>query len=343
MTIISALITGMAMTLSLAAAQDSTTTNEPDSAELARRAFARASVMSVHLPEEADTLDTDQPDIKVILYNDYTWRFIKNPDSVMNSNIFSEYWDEHNVNPYQMPTDSLPAIWTVWICDSLGQYHCPHSTEVYSGFGFRHGRKHQGVDLPLHTGDPVHAAFDGKVRISAYVRGYGNLIVLRHENGLETFYGHLSQRNVEAGDWVHAGKVIGLGGSTGRSTGPHLHFETRYRGFAFDPRWLIDFPSGTLRHRLFTLKKSYFNPSSKYVQTDDDEDIILEGEEADRIRAEEERKAAEAAAIKYHKIRNGETLYSIARKYGTTVGSLCRLNGLKETSVIRAGKSIRVR
>lgn len=102
----------------------------------------------------------------------------------------------------------------------------------------RRRRKHQGIDLPLNTGDPIYATFNGKVRISipsSKSGGYGNLIVIRHDNGLETFYAHLSERSVQADEWVEAGQIIGYGGSTGRSTGPHLHFETRYCGQSFDP------------------------------------------------------------------------------------------------------------
>lgn len=316
---------------------------EEDSLRLAQRAFARAAVLSAHLPAEADTLDTDDPDIKIILCNDFTWRFIKDPAAVIRKEVFSEAWDDKKVNPYNVPIDSLPLVWNMWIVDSLGQYHCPHQTAVRSGFGYRHRRRHQGVDLPLRMGTPVYAAFDGRVRMSAYVGGYGNLVVLRHENGIETFYGHLSERQVAVGNWVHAGQVIGLGGSTGRSTGPHLHFETRYKGFAFDPQWLIDFPEGILRHRLFTLRRSYFNPGSKYVQSEEDEDAILEADEIDRIKAEEERKAAEAAAMKYHTIKSGDTLSGIAKRYGTTVSTLCRLNGITPTTTLRVGRTLRVR
>ena len=170
--------------------------------------------------------------------------------------------------------------------------------------------------------------------MSRYFGAFGNLVVIRHENGIETFYAHLSKRSVEAGDWVNAGEVIGLGGSTGRSTGPHLHFETRYKGFAFDPQWLIDFEKGILRHRLFVLKKKYFNIYSNYEQDFEDE-----------MRNHEDDKAedAEKAAMRYYTIRSGDTLYKIARRNGTTVKAICRLNNMKENATLRVGKRIRVR
>ena len=237
-----------------------------------------------------------------------------------------------------------------WIVDTLDSYCCPNQTTPSSKFGYRHGRRHQGIDLPYPKGTPVYAAFDGKVRISEWVGGYGNLVVIRHANGLETFYGHLSESKVKPGDWVNAGDVIALGGSTGRSTGPHLHFETRYKGYAFDPNWLIDFESGTLRHRLLRMRSWYFNPNSRYVQSVDDEDEIFRSDEEDRQLEEEKAKqeaaaraAAEAAAVKYYRVRSGDTLGKIAKKHRTAVRNLCRLNGIKETTTLQIGRRLRVR
>lgn len=283
-----------------------------------------------------DTLETVNEHVKVILYGDNTWQYYKTPDFKALSGVFDNHWDEVNSNPYKMSLDDLPSSWSLWLVDSLDQYHCPYQAEVYSRgkFGIRRGRRHQGVDIPLKTGDPVYATFNGKVRMSKYLGAYGNIVVIRHENGIETFYAHLSKRNVEVGDWVNAGDVIGLGGSTGRSTGPHLHFETRYNGFAFDPQWLIDFKSGVLRHRLFVLKKKYFNIYSNYEQDFEDE-----------IKNEEEDKAedAEKAAMKYYTIKSGDTLGRIAINNGTTVNAICRLNGITPKTTLRIGRKIRVR
>jgi murein DD-endopeptidase MepM/ murein hydrolase activator NlpD len=190
------------------------------------------------------------------------------------------------------------------------------------------------VDLPLTTGTPVHAAFNGQVRVSRYTKGYGNLVIVRHENGLETFYGHLSERKVEVGEWVNAGHIIGLGGSTGRSTGPHLHFETRYQGFSFDPQWLIDFKTGELRHRLFVLKQKYFSQYSSYEQDFEDE---MFNEEADL------KEAAEREAMRWHIVRSGDTLYGLALANKTTVSAICRWNGISERSTLRIGQKLRVR
>ena len=283
-----------------------------------------------------DTLDTASEFIKVVLYGDNTWEYLKLPGFVQDKDVFEKNWETGCTNPYKMQYADMPYSWAIWLVDSLGQYHCPYQGDVhYRGkFGVRRGRRHQGIDLPLKTGTPIYAAFTGKVRVSQRMGGYGNIVIIRHENGIETFYGHLSERKVEAGDWVNAGDVIGLGGSTGRSTGPHLHFETRYQGFAFDPQWLIDFKTGELRHRLFILKKKFFDIHSNYAQNFEDE---WKNEEEDK--AED----AEKAAMRYYKIKSGDTLGSIARRNGTTVSALCKLNGITPKTTLRIGRSIRVK
>lgn len=299
-----------------------------------------------------DTIETQTPGVMIILYEDHSWKYYRDPNDIMRRAMFTENWSSELPNPYRVSLEALPDKISIWVVDTLGEYRCPVMSKVYSPFGYRHRRRHQGVDLPLKKGDNVYAAFSGEVRMSRYYKAYGNLVIIRHENGLETFYGHLSKRLVDEGQWVDAGQVIGLGGSTGRSTGPHLHFETRYQGYTFDPQWLIDFDSGTLRHRLFVLKKKFLNAGSRYVpESEAEEDDILQGDArdyavADSIAAakkiEEERLAA--AAAKYHKIRSGDTLYGIARKYGTSAAAICRLNsGMTTKSVLKIGKTIRVK
>lgn len=283
-----------------------------------------------------DTLDTANEHIKVVLHADNTWRYYKTPGFQQVTGVFDEYWNETQSNPYGIEQNDLPEQWSIWLVDSLDQYHCPFQGTIHprGKFGVRRGRRHQGVDIPLKTGDPIYATFTGKVRMSKYFGAFGNLIVIRHDNGIETFYAHLSKRNVEVGDWVNAGDIIGLGGSTGRSTGPHLHFETRYNGFAFDPQWLIDFENGLLRHRLFVLKKKYFNIYSNYEQDFEDE---MKNEEDDK------KEDAEREAMRWYTIKSGDTLGRIAINNGTTVSELCRLNGISRTTTLKIGRKIRVR
>ncbi|MBQ5575041.1 MAG: peptidoglycan DD-metalloendopeptidase family protein, partial [Bacteroidales bacterium] len=202
----------------------------------------------------------------------------------------------------------------------------PIKGPVTSGWKFRRHRDHKGTDIALTTGDTIRAAFDGKVRVIREVAdagGYGNLIVVRHANGLETYYAHLSKHLVEENELVKAGEVIGLGGSTGRSTGPHLHFEVRYMGKPFDAERIFDFPNGQLRDTLFTLKKHYFNIYSHYGQTD--------------------KESSQTTERVVHIIRSGDTLGAIARKYHTTVARLCSLNGISANKTLRIGQRIVVR
>lgn len=293
-------------------------------------------------PPVHDTLDTSDAAVKIILYNDGTWRYARDPRSFADSAVFRKAWNAGELNPYRTKLEDLPYRITLCLADSASRFCCPNKVKVFSPFGWRRRRNHTGVDLPLPTGTPVYAAFDGRVRVSMYNRGYGNVVVVRHASGLETTYAHLKERNVQAGDYVSAGDVIGLGGSTGRSTGPHLHFETRYEGFAFDPQWLIDFETGTLRHGYFVLKRKYLSNTSRYYpESEDEEDEIYKAEEQDR--AEAERIAREMAAAQYHTVKSGDTLYGLAAKYHTTVGAICKLNGISASAPLKIGKKLRVK
>lgn len=285
-----------------------------------------------------DTLMTDNDAVQVILYSNNSWKYVRNREVAKDSTIFEKYWDTTTLFPYKdLDMSGMPKSVVIDLVDSLTSYHCPYQGSVHprGKYGPRRRRQHQGVDLPLKMGDPVYATFCGRVRISQYNKGgYGNLVIIRHDNGLETYYGHLSERMVQPGQWVEAGQIIGLGGSTGRSTGPHLHFETRYYGQSFDPERLIDFKNGTLSRETFLLKKSFFSIYSNAGQDFEDE---IANEEQDK------KEAAEKAAMKYYKIRSGDTLGAIARRHGTTVSNICRLNGIKSTTILRIGRSLRVR
>ncbi len=199
--------------------------------------------------------------------------------------------------------------------------HPAESYRISSRFGPRRRRFHYGIDLAMPTGTPIYSTFDGIVRVSKWNKSYGNLVVIRHDNGLETYYAHLSKREVECGQEVKAGEQIGLAGNTGRSFGSHLHFETRYLGAAINPDVIIDFTEGAHKLKSDTLQLT----ASCFRQ----------------------KKAANqhyaGGGSKYYKVRRGDTLGSIARRNGTTVNKLCRLNGLRKTSIIRPGQRLRLR
>ena len=289
-----------------------------------------------------DTLDIGDSYLQIVLNDDYTWRYIKNRKKLEREDVLRDYWVENVTNPYAKVTlDDIGYRNSICLIDSVSRFVCPYVGKVYSKFGYRRGRRHQGTDIPLKSGTPVAAAFDGRVRMSSYVSGYGNLVILRHENGLETFYGHLSKRQVSVGDWVRAGDIVGLGGSTGRSSGPHLHFEIRYKGFAFDPEWVVDFENGKLRANVFVLRRSYLNASSRYVpESIDEEEEIYAADE--KIIEEEKRIEAERAAMKWHTVKSGETVSVIARKNGKSVSQIQKLNPGLKVDKIKIGQKIRV-
>ena len=289
-----------------------------------------------------DTFDISDGRVRVVLRDDHTWYYVKNTDIIGRDSVFVDHWNTEKINSYSdLEITSLPYRATIFLTDSVSKWTCPHRNKILSKFGYRRGRRHQGVDIPYPSGTPVKAAFDGRVRVATYTKGYGNLVVIRHENGLETYYGHLSRRDVAPGQWVTSGDVIGLGGSTGRSTGPHLHFETRYRGFAFDPQWIADFESGELHSPVFVLKRLYLDPSSRYVpESLDEEDDIFGTDEA--IAAEEARLAAERAAMRWHTVRSGETISAIAIKEHVSQAKIKNLNPGLNINKIRIGQKIRV-
>ena len=282
-----------------------------------------------------DTIPSSSEGLNIVLYNDNTWRYVRNRDiDVLDETIYTQNWTT-KIQPYDVELKDLPISMVIDLVDSLKSYHYPFKGRVTSKYGPRRSRVHQGTDIDLETGDPVYATFDGRVRVTTYVKGgYGNLVIIRHDNGLETYYGHLSEIHVKNDEWVTAGQVIGKGGNTGRSTGSHLHYEMRYKGHTFDPERLIDFSTGTLRRETFLLKRTYFSPYSRFTQ--DFEEEIQSDEEDKKI-------AAEAAAIKYHIVKRGDTLGRIAINNHTTVTKLCQLNGISKNSTLRIGQRIRVR
>lgn len=283
-----------------------------------------------------DTLRTENRTISIVLYNDNTWRYIRNDNFQRDSTIYNQFWSNTEILPYRsVPLDSLPKQIDIEIVDSLGHYHYPYIGRITSRYGLRHYRNHNGIDMALKVGDPIYATFDGKVRFAKYTKsGYGNLVIIRHDNGLETYYGHMSKILVEDNQTVAAGQVIGLGGSTGRSTGPHIHFETRYFGQSFDPERIIDFQSGDLRRDIMILRRSHFSIFARYAQ-----DFESEIEEEEAIKKAE----AEARARKYYVVRNGDNLSKIAKRNHTTVAKICKLNNIKASKILQPGKRLRVR
>lgn len=195
------------------------------------------------------------------------------------------------------------------------------SRKITDIFGYRPRRRrvHNGLDIKVERGDTIYAAFDGKVRITAYQRrGYGHYVVIRHNNGIETLYAHLSKKLVIENQNVKAGQPIGLGGNTGRSTGSHLHFETILLGKCIDPAKLFDFKNQTVTGESYV----YRRPGSRYIENGK---VKVAGPEP-----------------KFHKVKSGDTIAKIAKKHGVSQRSIFKLNGLTANSIIRPGQRLRV-
>ena len=219
----------------------------------------------------------------------------------------------------------------------------PVGTRISSNFGWRGRRFHYGIDFSAPTGDTIVAAFDGKVRVRDFQRGgYGNYLVIRHPNGLETVYAHLSRFLVERDEFVRAGQPIGLVGNTGRSSGPHLHFETRFMGLPINPNRLIDFIHG-VAHR-----DEYMTTAATFGRTRNSSAVPRSGSVENVLQASvnsaigSTSNAFVAGAIQHHRVRQGDTLSAIARRYGTTARRIAELNNISVNSTLRIGQTLRV-
>ena len=222
--------------------------------------------------------------------------------------LYNYVWDNLQVNPYKQRVVDMPDTALI----DFSNYYHPNRNVVTSDFGFRRGWKfHYGIDTRLKIGDSICSSFSGMVRIVQRGRAYGNYVVIRHFNGFETVYGHLSKTLVKVNQVVRAGEIIGLGGNTGRSTGPHLHFEIRYLGQPISPRDLIDFENYTAKYRIVDLCAKYFAYTKELEQ------------------------------VRFYTVRNGDTLSGISSKTGVSIDRLCQLNNIKRTTILRVGQRIR--
>lgn len=284
-----------------------------------------------------DTLITDNG--TMVIYANRTWEYLEDRDfdGILNYDVH-EYLNQDSTVNFILPweqdicyssnktNDLLHLKDTLWLCvtDSIHDgFVIPHSGRITSRYGWRGRRYHNGIDISLNTGDTVVAAFSGKVRYARYNEGgFGNLVVIRHYNGLETFYAHLHKHLVVPNQLVKAGDPIGLGGNTGRSRGSHLHFETRFYDAPMDPEEFIDLKERSLKSENLFVHKDLFVPGA--TASSRSSATVINGEV-------------------YHRVRGGDTLSAIARKHGTSVNSLCRLNGIKPTTTLQIGKTIKVR
>lgn len=302
------------------------------------------SVLNVFGQNVIDTLDT--PNGPMIVYSDRTWQYVADLefDGVMNQRLheqvvlnpeigFIQDWDHDMCYTSDLQNDPAKLKDTIWLCveDSLSdRFIIPFDGIITSSFGWRSGRNHNGTDIDLSTGDTVRAAWSGKIRYAQYNNGgFGNLVIIRHDNGLETFYAHLSEHLVVPNQEVKAGDPIGLGGNTGHSYGSHLHFEVRFYDIPLDPETVIDFKNKEVRDENLLVHKGTFGRGYSVKGSNYESGVSASN--------------VPSGSNKYYRIRSGDTLSAIARKHRTTVSRLCQLNGIRPTTVLQIGRSLRVR
>ena len=278
-------------------------------------------------------------------------RKMKAVDSVaLKRMIFKENLEEPSMdlyedwsNKYAHRETALPDSFRI----SLRDFCMPTTSRVLtSNFGARWGRQHKGLDIKVYIGDTIRAAFSGKVRVVRYeARGYGKYVVIRHNNGLETIYGHMSKHLVDEDQEVRAGDPIGLGGNTGRSTGSHLHFETRLCGVALNPALMFDFRNQDVVDDYYMFRKSSYmkesaianrmrgaGASGSFSAEDGDEEVEV---------ASVAPVSKSSRASRLHKVRRGETLSSIARKHGLSVSALAKQNHMKQSAKLKPGQILK--
>lgn len=227
---------------------------------------------------------------------------------------FYQSWNTHHPNPYP-PTlieqDSTTSL-LLQHDGKLGKFHMPVNNVLTSKFGMRDGKMHKGIDIDLEVWDTVRAAFSGVVRFADTYQGYGRLVVIRHYNGLETYYAHLHRIKVKVGQTIEGGTLIGLGGSSGRSTGSHLHFECRFKGIPIDPLAIIDFENQQLYNDTIIVHKT----TSGF--------------------------ACFPMGATFYTVKKGDCLSGIADTYGTNINTLCKLNGIRRNSYLWVGQKLRI-
>jgi LysM repeat protein len=265
---------------------------------------------------------------KTFIEDTVSIRMITISDSVVD--ITSEYWDNNVYNPYRNTLVEFPL--QLKFTDSTYASPVSHKKVITSRYGWRRGRPHQGIDIDLVTGDSVVAVLEGIVRFAKYSSGHGKTVVVRHYNGLETTYAHLSHIAVQANDTILKGQYLGKGGNTGNSRGSHLHFASSYMGEHIHPEYLFDFsPNNKIRAQEVWVTRQWTHPmfhNSKQVSSIN----VLTSEEA------------ALASLKKHKkiyvVRAGDTLYDISRRNNIPVSTICNTNAINKTSPLKIGQKL---
>ena len=246
--------------------------------------------------------------------------------------ITSEKWDSINFDPYRNNIKIQP--FEITFSDSTYTSPIDGKKVITSRYGWRRGRAHQGIDIDLVTGDSVRTMFDGIVRFARYSSGHGRIVIVRHYNGLETGYAHLSEYQVKANDTVSAGDIIGIGGKSGNARGSHLHLITSYKGNYINPEYLFDFSeSNAVRNENLWVTKKWVTAQYHGSKRQTELELLTTKSLAEASHKEDNRK-------KIHVVRSGETLSGISDKYRISVSRLCKTNSIRKTSLLRIGQKL---
>ncbi|MCK8520246.1 M23 family metallopeptidase [Aquimarina sp. D1M17] len=252
-------------------------------------------------------------------------------NSIKTEEEFNVKWDTVRFNPYRGESVSFPIALTFNTEDFASPVE--RKMVVTSRYGWRRGRPHQGIDIDLVVGESVKSILEGKVRYVGYHGGHGKTVVIRHPNGLETVYAHLSKYSVKENEVVKKGQVIGKGGVTGNSRGSHLHLEVRYHGKSINPEYLFEFSTKEpkVRSDMVFVTRRWVTP--RYHRSTRKSNIVLCTSMEDIERIKEERE-------KVYTVKKGDTLYRIANRYGLHISELCKINSIKRSSVLKVGQQI---
>ncbi len=239
-------------------------------------------------------------------------------------------WNNKYFNPYRGENVVFP--FQLVFVDTVFSSPVTRKMVVTSRYGWRRGRPHQGIDIDLVVGDTVKSILDGKVRYVGYHGGHGKTVVIRHHNGLETVYAHLSNYFVKENDEVKKGQGIAKGGLTGNTRGSHLHLEVRYHGKSINPEYLFEFDEDSkIRSDALFVTRKWATP--RYHRSTRKSNIVVHKTIPEADKFEEQQK-------KIYTVRKGDTLYRIANKYGLAVSEICKINSIRHNSVLKIGQQI---
>ncbi|WP_282079073.1 M23 family metallopeptidase [Aquimarina algiphila] len=249
---------------------------------------------------------------------------------VKNKEEFNAKWDNQRFNPYWDESLSFPFQLTFH--DTNFSSPVTRKMVVTSRYGWRRGRSHQGIDIDLQTGDSVRSILDGKVRYVGYHGGHGNTVIVRHYNGLESVYAHLSKTLVKENDEIKKGNAIGKGGVTGNARGSHLHLEVRYHGKSINPEYLFEFTTDTkIRSDVLFVTRKWATP--RFHRSTRKSKIVIHKSIDDITVFEEQQK-------KIYTVKKGDTLHRIANRHGLAVSEICKTNSIKYNTVLKIGQQI---